>query len=183
MTSSSRRPPPPQATASGAGCSARSSGPASAPISGWSSKAGAPGRPTLRSQRPGPGRLAPPEAVAVVAGVPPLLVEPDLLGRRDAAGVGPVAVQVVDPGEQVRQPVAVPVHGDDLNDPARAEAKVGRDAERLARAEVGRPGLPRCGGGRDRRVEAKEVELARRAVRHRAKAAEPVEPFDDVPAS
>ena len=70
-----------------------------------------------------------------------LLVEADLLLGRQDVGVGPVALQVVEPDQEVDPAVAVPVDRDDLGDPARPEAEVGGQAQRLAGAEARAVGL------------------------------------------
>src|SRR3954451_17248945 len=86
-----------------------------------------------KPEDPPPRRLAAPEAVAIVAGVPPPLVESHLLLRRDIIDPGPIPRQVIDPREQVEQSIAVPVECDDLNDPTRPNPQVRGDSQALSR--------------------------------------------------
>ncbi len=74
----------------------RSCGPASDPISGWSSKAGAATCPTLRSQNRRPLGASPRQSPPIIARMAPFLVESDLLSLREPVGVGPVIVQIID---------------------------------------------------------------------------------------
>ncbi len=126
-----------------------------------------------------PRRTAPPQAARVVAGMPPLLVEADLLRDRDAVPLGPVALQVVDARQQVDQAVAVPVDRDDLHDPARPDPQVGPDPQLAAGAEFRLGRHPRVGQvDEPSGVERHQVEPRLGAVGDRAETSQPVEALD-----